>query len=84
MTQPTPNPSSYLSDDDWNELVDRTDALIDQLDDARPTIALAALGNVVCSIWECHGDQMPHSILLDWLNQVYLQTKQMHQPKTKH
>lgn len=80
----TQQEASGLSEDDWQELVDTTDALIDQLNDTRPTIALAALGNVVCSVWECHGDQLPHSVMLDWLNQVYLQTKRMHKPHTKH
>ena len=85
MNQPRNPIPDQMSDADWQELTQATDGIIDVLNDVQPLIAFAALGNVACSIWECYGDQIPHHVMLDWLNQVYLQTKKMgRSPRTKH
>lgn len=81
---PTPNRPADLPEASWQELVDVTDEVCDLLDGVHPLIALAAIGNVACSIWQSYGETIPHGVMRDWLKQIFNQTVTMHRPHTKH
>lgn len=73
-----------LSQEHWHQLCDASDEICDVLDGLEPTLALAALGNVACSVWETYGDEFPDSVMLDWLRCIHRMTSQMHKPRPTH
>jgi hypothetical protein len=75
-----------MAETDWQELIDASDRICDALEDVPVGIALAAIGNVVCGMWQAHGDDLPYSVMADWLRQVFIHTKAMRPPTaaTKH
>ena len=79
-----PDNPTAMPEESWQELVEVTDEVCDLLDGVNPLIALAAIGNVACSIWHTYGQDIPHSVMRDWLKQVFNQTVTMHRDHTKH